>query len=60
MSQLKSDTFALFHRDIKETVLMAMDVLTVSVNAVHHMKAAFNILPRGRLFEVTHYSIEQS
>ena len=61
MSQLKSDTFALVQQDIKETVLIAMEVLTRSANVpIYHVKPAFNILHRGSIVRITHCSIERS
>ena len=47
-SQLRSGTPAI--KIPRKQPLMAIDVLTRSVTAVHHVKAAFNILCRGRLF----------
>ena len=48
-------------QDIKETVLIAMEVLTRSANVpIYHVKPAFNILHRGSIVRITHCSIEQS
>ena len=48
-------------QDIKETVLIAMEVLTRSANVpIYHVKPAFNILHRGSIVRITHCSIERS
>ena len=40
----------IWHFIPREQPLTAIDVLTRSVTAIHHVKAAFNIFCRGRLF----------